>query len=38
MESELILALVGIIMAAVIVPLSTLAMLKVNPANGKRTQ
>ncbi len=30
------LALVGIIMAAVIVPLSTLAMLKVNPANGNK--
>ncbi len=33
MES-LILALVGIIMASIIVPISTIAMLKVNPANG----
>ncbi len=34
--SELsILGMVGIILSAVIVPLSLLAMLKVNPANGK---
>lgn len=30
-----ILALVGIIMASVVVPISTIAMLKANPANHK---
>ncbi len=34
--SELaILGMIGILLSAVIVPLSLLAMLKVNPANGK---
>ncbi len=34
--SELaIISLVGIMLSAIIVPLSLLAMLKVNPANGK---
>jgi len=34
--SELaLIALVGIVMSAIIVPISTVAMLKVNPANGK---
>ncbi len=34
--SELaLLALTGILLSGVIVPLSLLAMLKVNPANGK---
>ncbi len=34
--SELaLLALTGIIFGAIVIPLSLLAMLKVNPANGK---
>ncbi len=34
--SELaLIALVGIIMAATIVPISSIALLKANPANGK---
>ncbi len=31
-----ILALVGVIMASIIVPTSLIAMLKANPANGKQ--
>ncbi len=34
--SELaLISLVGVLLSAIIVPLSLLAMLKVNPANGK---
>ncbi len=33
METE-ILAVLGIVMASIIVPISTIAMLKANPSNG----
>ncbi len=35
METTLV-ALVGIIMASVVVPISTIAMLKANPSNGEK--
>ncbi len=35
MSDLAIIPLVGIMLSAIIVPLSLLAMLKVNPANGK---
>jgi len=34
---ETIIALTGIIMASVVVPISTVCILKANPSNGKAT-